>query len=226
MGELPPTGHSPFSTVIFDADSTLASIEGIDWLGALRGANVGLEIQRLTDRAMSGELALEDVYAARLDVIKPTTAEIKRLADAYIAAIEPSAPELIADLHRAGVRVVIVSGGLRAALLPMAAHFGVQANLVFAVDVVHDAAGNFVSLAPDQLLSRQDGKPLVARSLKLQGGLSAMVGDGSTDAAVAGVTDIFIAYTRVARRLPVVALANAEAQDFAQLRTLLFETGT
>lgn len=220
------SGRPLFSTVIFDADSTLAAIEGIDWLGALRGADVGQEIQRLTDRAMSGELPLQDVYAARLDVIKPTVAEIERLAAAYIATIEPGALELIAELRRADVRVVIVSGGLRAALLPMAAHLGVAANLVFAVDVVHDSAGNYVSLAPDQLLSRQDGKPLVVRSLKLQGITSAMIGDGSTDAAVAGVTNIFIAYTRVARRLPVVALANAEARDFTHLRSLLFEAST
>ena len=60
-----PAGHPLFSTVIFDADSTLAAIEGIDWLGALRGADVGLAVQQLTDRAMMGELALEDVYSAR-----------------------------------------------------------------------------------------------------------------------------------------------------------------
>lgn len=214
-----------FSTVIFDADSTLAAIEGIDWLGALRGPDVGLAIQQLTDRAMMGELPLEDVYAARLDVIKPTRDEISTLSHAYISTIEPGAADVIADLHRAGVQVVIVSGGLRAALLPLAELLGVPAISVHAVDLVHDAAGNYVSLADDQLLSRQDGKPRVVRGLSLAR-RSAMVGDGSTDAAVRDVTDMFIAYTRVARRLPVVALAHAEARNFTELRSLLFEAAT
>ncbi|MEO7361314.1 MAG: HAD-IB family phosphatase, partial [Gemmatimonadaceae bacterium] len=151
--------HPLFSTVIFDADSTLAAIEGIDWLGALRGAEVGLAVQQLTDRAMTGEVALEDVYGARLDVIKPTLDEVQRLSNAYIDAIEPGATDVISELHGAGVRVVIVSGGLQTALLPLAKMLGVDANAVFAVELIHDAHGNYVSLAPDQLLSRQDGKP-------------------------------------------------------------------
>ena len=218
-------GHPLFSTVIFDADSTLAAIEGIDWLGALRGAEVGLAVQQLTDRAMMGELALEDVYSARLDVIKPTLDEIRRLSNAYIDAIEPGAAAVISELRHAGVHIVIVSGGLRSALLPLAELLGVPDDDVFAVDVLHDAEGEYLSLAPDQPLSRQDGKPRVVKSLALPPG-SVMVGDGFTDAAVREVTNLFIAYTRVARRLPVVAVAHAEARDFAELRTLLFEAGT
>ncbi|MEO7997214.1 MAG: HAD-IB family phosphatase [Gemmatimonadaceae bacterium] len=216
--------HPLFSTVIFDADSTLAAIEGIDWLGALRGADVGLAVQQLTDRAMMGEVALEDVYAARLDVIKPTLREIGQLSKAYIDSIEPGAREVISELQRAGVRVIIVSGGLRSALLPLAAFVGVAASSVFAVDLEHDSDGNYLSLAPNQLLSRQDGKPRIVHNLALQP-RTAMVGDGSTDAAVREMTDIFIAYTGVVRRLPVVAVAHAEARNFAELRALLFETG-
>lgn len=218
-------GHPLFATVIFDADSTLAAIEGIDWLGALRGPEVGQAVQELTDRAMMGELALEDVYSARLDVIKPTADEVARLSKAYIEAIEPGAADVISELIRGGVRVVIVSGGLRTALLPLANLLGVPADSVFAVELLHDAEGEYLSLAPEQPLSRQDGKPRVVRSLALPPH-SVIVGDGSTDAAVRDVTDMFIAYTGVARRLPVVAVAHAEARDFAELRSLLFESGT
>lgn len=211
-----------FATVIFDADSTLAAIEGIDWLGALRGADVGLAVQQLTDRAMNGELSLQDVYGARLDIIKPTSDEIRKLGAVYVREIEPGAASLIRELQRANVRVVIVSGGLRAALLPLAELLSVTEDNVFAVDLLHDAEGEYVSLAPDQPLSRQDGKPRVVKGLALPSG-SAMIGDGSTDAAVRGITDKFFAYTRVARRPSVVAVADAEARDFSELRTLLFE---
>ena len=212
--------RSRFASVVFDADSTLAAIEGIDWLGALRGEHVGREIRELTDRAMSGELPLEQVYAARLAAIKPTQHEIAQLGAAYIAAIEPGAEALIATLQAAEVNVVIVSGGLREALLPMAALFGVPASSVFAVDLVFDAAGNYVSLRPSQPLSQQDGKPRVVRALNLARP-SVMIGDGSTDALVQGHTDKFYAYTGVARRPVVVAMADAEAQNFTELGALL-----
>lgn len=219
-------GSSPrsrYASVVFDADSTLASIEGVDWLGAKRGDDVGRAVQDLTNRAMAGELALESVYAARLDAIRPTLHEMAALGDAYVAAIEPGAITLIENLQRAGVTVAIVSGGLRSALLPLARALGISEANVHAVDLRFDADGNFVSLAQAQQLSQQDGKPRVVRHLSLARP-SVMIGDGSTDAAVRGETDAFIAYTRVARRLSVVASADAEARNFDELTTLLFES--
>lgn len=211
-----------FASVIFDADSTLASIEGIDWLGAQRAANVSNSIQQLTDRAMAGEIALEEVYAARLEVIKPTRDELTALSAAYIAAIEPGAAQLLSELHAADVVVHVISGGLRDALLPMTARLGIVPTHVHAVDIEFDADGQYVSLAPSQLLSTQDGKPRLVRRLSLPR-TSVMIGDGSTDAAVRGEVDAFFAYTAVARRPLVVAAADAEARSFPELRALLFE---
>ncbi|MGV3708111.1 MAG: haloacid dehalogenase-like hydrolase [Gemmatimonas sp.] len=210
-----------FASVVFDADSTLASIEGIDWLGALRGADVGAEIERLTTRAMSGELPLEQVYGARLDVIRPTRDEIASVALAYVKSVEPGAAAVIGELVGAGVRVDIVSGGLRDALLPLADLLGVSHDRVHAVGLEFETVGAYRSLSADQWLSRQDGKPRLVRSLELPRP-SVMIGDGSTDAAVRGATDEFIAYTGVARRPLVVAAADAEATNFSELRSLLF----
>lgn len=208
--------------MVFDADSTLAAIEGIDWLGAQRSANVANTIKQLTDRAMAGAIALEEVYAARLDVIKPTRDEIMALSAAYIAAIEPGAAQLLSELHAADVVVHVVSGGLRDALLPMAALLGIVPAQVHAVDITFDADGQYVSLAPSQMLSTQDGKPRLVRRLSLPR-MSVMIGDGSTDAAVRGEVNAFFAYTAVARRPLVVTAADAEARSFPELRTLLFE---
>ncbi|MBC8086933.1 MAG: HAD-IB family phosphatase [Phycisphaerae bacterium] len=213
--------HAKFRAVVFDADSTLAAIEGIDWLGELRGSAVGAQITDLTNRAMSGELPLEEVYAARLGIIRPTLAEIDALAAAYIGSVEPGAAELIRDLHDSGMQLHIVSGGLKQALLPLAAALGVSAECVHAVELVHDERGKYVSLADDQPLSRQDGKPRVVRALALPRP-SVIVGDGSTDLMVRGDTDLFVAYTAVVRRSAVVAGADFEAHSFAALQSILF----
>ncbi|MDQ6611855.1 MAG: HAD-IB family phosphatase, partial [Gemmatimonadota bacterium] len=183
-----------FASVIFDADSTLASIEGIDWLGALRGDDVGNVVQQLTTRAMVGELPLENVYELRLDTIRPTRNEISALGQAYVDAITAGAVQLLAELKNANVQIAIVSGGLRDALLPLARELGLAAADVFAVELGFDDHGRYVSLPPSQLLAAQLGKVAVVRGLSLPRP-SVMVGDGSTDAAVRVATDAFIAYT-------------------------------
>ena len=108
------------------------------------------------------------------------------------------------------------------ALWPLAHELGIEAGRLHAVSLVADESGRYVALEGVQPLATQQGKALVLAALPLPRP-SVMVGDGSTDAAARGVTDGFIAYTGVARRPSVVAVADAEAGDFAALHSLLFE---
>ncbi len=210
-----------YSSVVFDVDSTLTSLEGIDWLATLRGDRVAREIASLTDRAMAGEITLESVYAHRLELIKPTRAEIAALGQAYCDAVQRGARGLCAVLAAAGTDVTIVSGGLRDAILPLAAYLGVPAARVHAVFICFDSSDRYRSLDGAQLLATQRGKPALLHALLLPRPC-VMVGDGATDAAVRGVSDAFIAYTGVTRRAAVVAVADAEAADFSTLHALLF----
>jgi phosphoserine phosphatase len=216
-------GKPLFKTVIFDVDSTLADIEGIDWLAALRGSEIATESEELTARAMAGELPIEAVYTRRLARIRPTAAELIQLADAYQQAMQPGAKSLVAALHGAGVQVHLLSGGLRPSIIPFALQLGVRADRVHAVSVRQDTDGTYSLLDGDQPLATQQGKPRVVLQLQLRTRI-AMVGDGSTDAAVRGVVDNFYAYTGVARRENVVAVADAEADSFDALYDLLFES--
>jgi HAD superfamily phosphoserine phosphatase-like hydrolase len=211
-----------FKTVVFDVDSTLADIEGIDWLAALREPAIALESEQLTARAMAGEMPIEAVYTRRLARIRPTAAELLMLASAYQLAAIPGARELIEALHASRVHVHLLSGGLRPSIIPLALHLGVPANRVHAVSLAQDTDGTFSLLDGEQPLATQRGKPLVVQQLQLRAPV-VMIGDGSTDAAVRGVVDTFIAYTGVARREKVVAVADAEAASFEALYPLLFE---
>jgi len=217
--------HARFATVVFDVDSTLAAIEGIDWLAEQRGPEIARACADLTARAMSGEMPIEAVYLERLQAIAPTAAEIEVLAEAYRAAVVPGAEALIAALLEAGCAVHLVSGGLRAAVLPLARDLGIADEAVHAVDLAPDDRDRYVLLDGAQPLATQQGKAMVLSSLALPRP-TVMVGDGSTDAAARGVTDGFIAFTGVARRPGVVAVADAEATDFAALYALLFASGT
>jgi phosphoserine phosphatase len=221
------TPRTRYASVLFDADSTLSAIEGIDWLAGLRDAHTAQAIAELTDRAMNGLVLLDEVYAERVARIRPTRAELSVLANEYIRRLLPGTAELLRALHGAGVVVHIISGGIRDALLPMAAHLGVAASQVHAVALRSSAHDDVYDLLDDvQPLATQGGKPAVVRQLRALGALPspvAMIGDGSTDAAVAPHVDAFIAFTAVTRRAAVLAAAHAEAASMAALSTLCFE---
>lgn len=214
-----------FAAVIFDVDSTVANIEGIDWLAERRGEAIARECRELTSRAMSGELPLEAVYQQRLAAIAPRRADLDALARAYLEAVQPGAPEIVMALRDAGVDVHLLSGGLREAIVPLAIELGVSLRNLHAVDLVENREGIMTQLHGDQPLATQRGKPLVLSQLALPRP-TAMIGDGSTDAAARGVVDRFFAFTGIAYRESVVAVADAEARDFLSLLPLLFEIST
>jgi phosphoserine phosphatase len=211
-----------YGTVVFDVDSTIAALEGIDWLAERRGEPLATAIRLLTEQAMAGEIPLESVYAQRLALIRPTRQELRELGAAYVAAVQPGVRALCAVLLAAGCDIALLSGGLREAILPLAHHVGIDDEDVHAVEIDFDDDGGFIGLRGHQPLATQQGKPQVLHALR--GGMErpvAMVGDGSTDAASRGVTDAFIAYTGVVRRAAVVAVADAEAASFKALHSLL-----
>ncbi len=179
-------------SVILDADSTLAGVEGIDWLAARRGPELGRQVEALTARCMAGELPLDAVYGTRLGWIAPTALEVAQLAGVYQASIAPDTLRVVHALHEAGVRVVIVSGGLREALLPLARELRIPDDDVHAVGIRFAPDGSYDGWEEASLLATQGGKPQVVAALGLPRPIVA-VGDGSTDLAIreAGAADRF-----------------------------------
>lgn len=61
--------------VCFDVDSTVIQEEGIDELAEFCGK--GQEVANLTKEAMGGSMTFQEALRRRLDIIKPTQAQIK-----------------------------------------------------------------------------------------------------------------------------------------------------
>ena len=209
-----------FASVVIDVDSTLCGIEGVDWLSSLRGADIGSAVAELTDRAMRGEIPLDSVYGERLALVRPSASEIVALADAYVRALAPGASEAIGALHRAGRRVVLVSGGLREAILPVARQLGISDVDVRAVAIRHDASGEYAGFDESSPLTTSGGKAPIVRGLALPRRVLA-VGDGATDLAIRPVVDAFAAFTGFITRDPVVAGADVTIDSFDQLVELV-----
>lgn len=206
-----------FATVILDADSTLSSIEGIDWLAAQRGPSVEHEVQQSTDAAMRGEITLESVYGLRLQKVQPSQRDLLALGDAYCATVAPDAARVLEAGRAAGVRWIIVSGGLRPALLPLAALLGVPVHEVHGVEVAIAPNGTYAGFDETSPLTRQGGKPMLVRSLGALAGPTLAVGDGQTDAELRDVVDAFWAFTGFVARPSVVQRADRVITSFREL---------
>lgn len=212
----------PYGTIVFDCDSTLSAMEGIEELCGERRA----EIKELTDRAMLGELPLEDVYGERLRRIRPSRADVARIGELYVQHALPHAAELVAALRALDKRVAIVSGGLLEPVRHLAAALGVDPREVDAVAVLHDEHGEYAGFDEDSPLARAGGKLDVLRSLARDGDARppvALVGDGATDLEAAPVCARFVGFAGVERRPAVLAAADVtcEVADLAALLPLL-----
>ena len=209
-----------FRSVILDADSTLCSLEGIDWLAAQRGPAVAARIAEVTERAMNGEIALEAVYGARLEIVEPNAELIRRLGGEYLERLVPGAEEAVRALGAAGVELAIISGGIRQALLPLAAHLGLTAERLRAVDVYLSESGAYAGYDARSPLATDTGKAAIARELAMPRP-TLMFGDGHTDLAARPSVDAFAAFVGVIRREPVVERADYVISSFDQLTTLI-----
>lgn len=209
-----------FATVILDVDSTLCSIEGIDWLAERKGPDVARQVAALTDRAMRGELPLEDVYGARLAMVRPRREDVDALGHEYIKTISPGAVEAVAKWRSNGVCVILLSSAIRHSILRVAQHIGLGPDEVHAVDVRFDAIGGWVGFDSSSLLTTTTGKRDIVTSLDLPRPMIA-VGDGSTDRAVRGTAEAFAAFTGYVSRPSVADGADFVVTSFDELTPIV-----
>ncbi len=194
-----------FGTVIFDCDSTLATLEGVE---ALAGDH-HQEITALTEAAMRGAVPLEEIYGRRMGLIAPSRDLIDQVGRAYVASLVPDADIVVETLRGAGVDVRVLSGGLRPAVLAVARHLGVPDDHVAAVDVTFGASGEYRGFDETSPLARAGGKGEVIRRWRPELTPPVMlVGDGATDLEARPDVDCFLAFMGVADRPEVRAGAD------------------
>ncbi len=214
------TSAPRYATVILDVDSTLCGIEGIDWLAARRGPDVEKRVSELTDRAMRGEIPLEEVYAKRLSMVRPRREDVDALGRAYIDTIADGAAEAISSWRSAGVCVILVSAALRHSILRVAQHVGLGPDEVHAVDVHFDAIGAYTAFDRSSPLTTTTGKHDIVTGMDLPRPIIA-VGDGSTDLAVRGTAEAFAAFTGFVSRPSVTERADFVVETFDELTAIV-----
>ena len=208
-----------YRSVVFDCDSTLSAIEGIDELaGAQREA-----VAELTAAAMRGEVPLEQVYGSRLALIQPTRERVEALGPRYIEGLVPDALEVVNALRAATIRVRVMSGGLLPPVLAVARALGLDRSDVAAVEIRFDAQGGYAGFDASSPLARAGGKRelLAAWRAELPSPIM-LVGDGATDLEAKPAAELFVAFAGFLDRPAVTSAADVvvRAQSLAPIYTL------
>lgn len=209
-----------YDEIFFDCDSTLTATEGIDELARFKGMSEAIE--ELTRRAMEGEIPLEEVYAERLRLLRPTREELHWMALRYREGVMPHARELIAALHFLGRHVHIISGGLAEPVAAFGDWLGVPRDRIHAVGLEFDQlagrwweysqgepnpAERYLDFVPGPL-SESQGKEAVIRRMRRGPGRALLVGDGVSDLLARPAVELFVGFGGAARRGRVAAEAD------------------
>ncbi len=195
-----------YPCICFDCDSTLSTIEGIDELAKRAGREA--DIAPLTNAAMDGLIPIEEVYARRLELLRPDREALRWLGQRYIDTQVEGALEAVAALQRAGRKVFIVSGGLKSPVVALGGTLGIAPENVRAVDVYLDGRGRYRDFERESHLTRSDGKARIAAELASQFGPVALIGDGVTDVAARSGGAFVVGFGGVVRREAVVKGAD------------------
>ncbi|MBI2747555.1 MAG: phosphoserine phosphatase SerB [Burkholderiales bacterium] len=110
QGFTPPLRLRDFKLIAFDMDSTLINIECVDEIADAVGRKA--EVAAITEAAMRGEITdFKDSLRRRVALLKGvTTADLEAVKRERLR-LNPGAAELIAACKRAGLKVLLVSGG-------------------------------------------------------------------------------------------------------------------
>lgn len=206
-----------FDVICFDCDSTLSKIEGIDELAKRVG--LGDELAELTNAAMNGDVALEAIYAKRLNLIKPSRADIEWLSTLYISELVDGVEVVFKQLAQHNKSVHIISGGLLPAILPLAKILNVPQSHIHAVDIYFDNNGQYLGYDIASPLTKNGGKAVMIESLKSHNVV--MIGDGQTDLEAQKVGAKVIGFGGVISRDAVRNKADffVEECDFRKILT-------
>jgi phosphoserine phosphatase len=187
-----PRKLSDFRLLVMDMDSTLITIETIDELADLVGRKA--EVAAVTAQAMRGEIEYDESLRRRVAVLKglPESA-LDRLYTERVR-LSPGAERMIEGVKRAGLKILLVSGGFTHVTDKLKARLGldfVRANTLEVQNgkLTGDLVGRIVNaeVKREALLEARD-------AMKTTKDQIVAMGDGANDLKFMSEAGVGIAY--------------------------------
>ena len=203
--------------IVFDCDSTLSEIEGVDELARVKGEEVFQQCVQLTNDAMGGVVPIAEVFGRRLDLIQPTESLCQEVGELYIKETEPTALSTVKTLQDQGWTVVILSGGFKEVIEPFAKYLNI--SHIEAVPLFFNEDGSYQGFDTNYPTTRNGGKPEIISELIKQYNATqtVMVGDGISELETKDVVNTFIGFGRYAEREKVKAESKYFIKELSEV---------
>jgi phosphoserine phosphatase len=197
QGFTPPLRLSDFKLIAFDMDSTLINIECVDEIADAVGRKA--EVAAITEAAMRGEITdFKDSLRRRLALLKGVTLQDMERVYNERLRINPGAAELIEACHRAGLKVLLVSGGFTFFANRVKATLGIDFARSNELELAHDTlTGGLVEQAWGSICDGAEKRRTlleVASLLGIAPHQTIAMGDGANDLPMMGAAGLSVAY--------------------------------
>ena len=145
-----------YKKIIFDCDSTLVKIEGLDELAKFKGKKE--IVSELTRLSMDGKVKLEEVFAMKMAMIKPSRDDMKLLGKLYIQNLVEDIKEVIIVLKELNKDVLQITGNFYPAIKILCDHLGIEEDSIFSNSIFFNEKGDYIGFDSKSPLSITGGK--------------------------------------------------------------------
>lgn len=199
-----------FKNVIFDCDSTLTRIEGLDEIARRKGMLNRVEL--ITQQGMNGEIPYRVSFQKRwLEIVRPSKKDLEWLGELYVQNLIEDALRVVSKLMSMGRNVFILSHVPEVSINILAKSLGLPPENVFAVPVKF-RQDSLMSIPEAFLEVIEDFKVQVIKKVRTYGS-TVLVGDGITDYTAGKEADLFIGFGGVTKRPKVKELSQVYIEE-------------
>jgi phosphoserine phosphatase len=197
QGFTAPLKLANFKLIAFDMDSTLINIECIDEIADAVGLKP--QVAAITEATMRGEITnFKTSLRRRVALLKGVS--VASMESVYIERLQlnPGAAELVAACKKAGMKVLLVSGGFTFFADRVAARLGIdyaKSNQLEAVDGV--LTGQLIDQAWGDICDGEEKRKTLLDTCALLGiapSQAIAMGDGANDLPMMGAAGLSVAY--------------------------------
>ena len=193
----PPLRLGDFKLISFDMDSTLINIECVDEIAAAAGRKD--EVAAITEAAMRGEIGdFKDSLRRRLALLAGVPEQALEQVWRGRLRLNPGAAELVQACRRAGLKVLLVSGGFTFFAERVRRQLGLDFARSNQLEIQHgQLTGRVVPQSWGDIVDGAMKRQTVLDCCSLLGCEPAQaiaVGDGANDLAMMGAVGLSVAY--------------------------------